>query len=485
MNRLGCDVQFLALGLPETKHLRWAEPSRMTVEDSGSGPLRFAPKVIQIETSVFHPDITESHSLIDQIPYEGTSSAVLNERDIDRFCLENGTDIGYGFQTNNRVLYQWDPFSFGSPQKPTGSTKYSEEILYPDAPGIEDDVLVVADNNKVGKIQLSDGVYTNYFETGYRHQGLAVIPDGASRTGNVIFWVPGDAQLFEVDQSGSVQQKWTVSEMSGDEAYSMTYTSTGSSGQRYIYVLDDSKTVRKLRLQPNSDSYTQLKTFDPKNPIHISSAVSEDYFTVIEDTDVNPQYLSDKEVRVSEVRRYGDSNGYLLDETSIERYVLRQRGVGERVGYQGDRFIPPNDDTSVDIKGKISGTLSNDDIKGEIVYPAPYSTIKLEDAYGQITLLTWGGSEIRDSGAVQEDPEISINDDGVWKVHISFRRTENRPKLRVTDPAPVRALGARRGGWVEDCSDRVIPIWSVPANAITTEDEDPITKESSEVIVSE
>jgi hypothetical protein len=93
LQKVGCPFKAAFLGINGTDSWMWLEPTKLQVTDPEVSAGQLSEKVLELNTNVFYPAIWEGMSLIEGVPWRGTSEQTRNGNSVLR--SKNGTRPGY------------------------------------------------------------------------------------------------------------------------------------------------------------------------------------------------------------------------------------------------------------------------------------------------------------------------------------------------------------------------------------------------------
>jgi hypothetical protein len=94
LQKVGCPFKAAFLGINGTDSWMWLEPTKLQVTDPEVSAGQLSEKVLELNTNVFYPAIWEGMSLIEGVPWRGTSQQT---RDGDN-VLRNKSSIRPGYE---------------------------------------------------------------------------------------------------------------------------------------------------------------------------------------------------------------------------------------------------------------------------------------------------------------------------------------------------------------------------------------------------
>lgn len=93
LQKVGCPFKAAFLGINGTDSWMWLEPTKLQVTDPEVSAGQLSEKVLELNTNVFYPAIWEGMSLIEGIPWRGTSQQTRDGNNVLR--NKNGSRPGY------------------------------------------------------------------------------------------------------------------------------------------------------------------------------------------------------------------------------------------------------------------------------------------------------------------------------------------------------------------------------------------------------
>lgn len=93
LQKVGCPFKAAFLGINGTDSWMWLEPTKLQVTDPEVSAGQISEKVLELNTNVFYPAIWESMSLIEGVPWRGTSQQTRDGNNVLR--SKGSTRPGY------------------------------------------------------------------------------------------------------------------------------------------------------------------------------------------------------------------------------------------------------------------------------------------------------------------------------------------------------------------------------------------------------
>ena len=447
-----CPVGMIALGRPGTKHLVWQEDAILSRVPSPSGPLQKAPDSVRLETNVFNPSVWDATNLVAGVPWEGASTLGAPDQADGLTFLSGGEMVVYDGSLEALFLYKrWDRPTFRRLEATLSDrgalathVRNGQEEIH-DGSGLRIDP---KDGSTIGS-------YSAVSTTGgaYPKAGIAVA------NGKLITLSPTDTLYFydSVPATGTVQatSQQDLSSLSTQTGESLAFDPrTGD----LFSLFDDDGQLKVRRHDGATATVTQTA------PLTGSKGIALFDGHLYGHTDIK-------------VQEYGDQGG-----SGVENTILRDADLTRPMPYfpggaTGDRrpaYSGPywrNDQTSsIDVEGQPTGVSSSHPAILEIVAPLIGATLRLLNVTGELDGIDWNGTalNLNQSSRIGSPPEITlkggkysdlgISSAQIWKLRMRVESAAARPRLEVVDPG--EALGARPGGTVSDCQNRVAsPAW--------------------------
>jgi hypothetical protein len=94
LQKVGCPFKAAFLGINGTDSWMWLEPTKLQVTDPEVSAGQLSEKVLELNTNVFYPAIWEGMSLIEGVPWRGTSQQTRNGNNV----LRNKNSIRPGYE---------------------------------------------------------------------------------------------------------------------------------------------------------------------------------------------------------------------------------------------------------------------------------------------------------------------------------------------------------------------------------------------------
>lgn len=84
LQRTRCPFKCAFIGLPNTDNWVWLEPTRIQITNPEISPGQLSERVIDIESSVFYPAISQGMGLLESVPWRGTTQGTRNGNNVLR-----------------------------------------------------------------------------------------------------------------------------------------------------------------------------------------------------------------------------------------------------------------------------------------------------------------------------------------------------------------------------------------------------------------
>jgi len=94
LQKVGCPFKAAFLGVSGTDSWMWLEPTKLQVTDPEVSAGQLSEKVLEINTNVFYPAIWQGMSIVEGVPWRGTSQQTRNGNNV----LRNKNSIRPGYQ---------------------------------------------------------------------------------------------------------------------------------------------------------------------------------------------------------------------------------------------------------------------------------------------------------------------------------------------------------------------------------------------------
>lgn len=122
LQKVGCPFKAAFLGISGTDSWMWLEPTKLQVTDPEVSAGQISEKVLELNTNVFYPAIWEGMSIVEGVPWRGTSQQTRNGNNVLR--SKNGARPGYegplwNVPTGASVNLKGNPSGLTTPAKIT------------------------------------------------------------------------------------------------------------------------------------------------------------------------------------------------------------------------------------------------------------------------------------------------------------------------------------------------------------------------------
>jgi len=444
MRRIGCPVQALILGADT--HATWAEPVRLDVKQNEHGQTgSVVGSSLRLDCHLYEADIEAGRDLLAGVPWDvseveiSDTLAKLSDRSVSRGDAVDITSSGGGDAGLKCVVGAPDIYEMLS------GNVADFTVGLEDLRGIAHDgsgyLVIENQENEIAGVNTSVGTVSY-------HNGNDTLGSAAYQPRS------GDDRLFVVNET---QQQVDV-------------LMRGSLGTLSDTIFPQDSTTPVSLLCDEQEEQLLIGTSGGRIEVWDVSGTQLEWQYSYGTARFGLDTLYNV-ARGADAMTYHEGALYMHDTTaSAVDVASRWRlGVPGTEVWRG-RAWRVRRSVTVDVTGAPSGITVTYPARLRMIAPLVGATITLAKTTGALDALAWNGTElnINDSSRIGDPPQLTleggkysglgIDATSIWPIDLRADDVAARPELQVDDPGT--ALGARRGGVVNDCQTRVeSPAW--------------------------
>lgn len=436
------------LGSSGAGHIHWAQPTSLQVTPESRDFFGRAASTLRLQTAVFHAAVGEGESLIEPIPWEGTSTVGALGKAYGITAYESNIAITDPDAGRIWIYSAWDGESLR--YIPLQST-VTPGIHY--LKSLNEFVVTDGANDLVRRIDPADGTEFTTF-TPEDASGSAVTSPVSCTVAN------GDFVL--ADQGHNIHI-YDGLDISGTPTATTTFSVSSDLGRSVAFDGADLYTIGG----PAGSAQTLYQLDGTSSTIVSQTTLASNSRGISFQQGLLEQQIDGK------LKKYSDGGSTLVGTADLSApQPLRIRGSDGRSerGYYGPLWRARHE-TEVDITGTPSVVSSSDPILLTFPFPLGGSEVRLQGVTGSLDGEDFGGTAltISDSSRIGSPPQIlleggkysglDINASSTWALRSRIESVTDRPEMVVVDTGTPR--GPLRGGHSESCVTS--PQWAAAA----------------------